>query len=991
MSKGLKGITVTIDGNTSPLNQALSKVNSETKSLSGELKGINTLLKFDPKNTELLAQKQTVLKQAIEQTEDKLKMLMQAQKEMSAAGKNADNSTEYRDLQREIAATQQKLAGYNTQLENTQKTHKTLDEAIKDTKKDSKSFSDELEKIDNSLKNDGKSTELLSQKQIVLSGAIAQTETKLKLLTQAQKEMSATGKNANNSAEYRDLQREIAKAKQQLTSYNTELKQTTKEANTLKQKVEAFKESHPHVKKVADAFHLIKEKASEVKSKLSPLKQSLAAVGEAAAGAAKGGFKALTTTISGTVKAFAAFSSTVLTAGVAITQKAVSQYGDYEQLVGGVETLFGAGGQSLAEYAKSVGKTTQEAKKEYNDLMTAQNIVLKNANNAYKTAGLSANEYMETVTGFSAALISSVGGDTEEAAKKADMAITDMSDNANKMGSDMSAIQNAYQGFAKQNYTMLDNLKLGYGGTKEEMKRLLADATELSGVEYDLSSYADIVDAIHVIQTEMGITGTTAKEASETIQGSIGAAKSAYENFMTGLADENADLDGLIDNMVDSALTVVDNVLPRVMETVPRIVEAVPKLIEGLSSAFAGISGQLGGLVEQLLPPLTQAFFTLIKTVTGLLPTFLPQILNAAITLFGGLLQGINETIPQIIEMLPILIQTLSQTLIENLPQLITAGAQILVSLIGGITQTLPSLIEAIVGLIPVIVQAVMENLPQILEAGLNLLLALVDGIVQAIPQLIAMLPTIIDTIVSNVVSMLPRIIETGIQLLNSLISGIIQAIPQLVAALPQVITSTINTITANLPKIIQTGIELLGALISGIIQAIPTLIAALPQVFTAIITAFKEVDWADLGKNIIAGVIQGVKNAADSLIRVFKDLAASALESVKEFFGIASPSKVMRDEVGKMLPAGMAQGVEDGMDAEEKRIKAAMARGVPTTIDSYMKSSGSRTGNDNAAVTAGGFVQNLTINSPRELSPSETARLNRNAMRQTVLRLKPA
>lgn len=943
MSKQLKGIEVVIDGNTKPLNQALSKTNAETKSLTGELKGVNSLLKFDPKNTELLAQKQTVLKQAIEQTEDKLKTLTLAQKQMEEAGKSASNSAEYRDLQREIAATQQKLAGYNTQLKNTQ----------------------------NSQKQAAKEAETLGQKIYKIASHIP-----------------VVNKLADG----------FVKAKQKIT-------ETVKESETVKkigsaiegakQKVEAFKDAHPAVKKVADAFHTMKEKADELKSKLPTLQQSLAAVGNAAAGAAKGGFKALEVTIGGTMKAFAAFSTAALSAGAAITKSAVEHYADYEQLVGGVETLFGAGGQSLGEYAKSVGKTTTDAKEEYDSLMKAQETVLKNADDAYKTAGLSANEYMETVTGFSAALINSMGGDTEAAAKKADMAIIDMADNANKMGSDISSIQTAYQGFAKQNYTMLDNLKLGYGGTKEEMQRLLQKAEEIKAAqgetaEYSIDSYADIVDAIHVVQTEMGITGTTAMEASETISGSISAAKSAYENLVTGLADENADLDGLIDNMTDSVLTAVNNILPRVMETVPRIVEAVPKLITGLSAAFAGIAGQLGGLVTQLLPPLMQAFFTLIRTVTAALPTLLPEILNAAITLFGGLLQGLNETIPQIIAMLPIIIQTLSQTLIENLPQLITAGTLILVNLISGITQTLPSLIDAIVGLIPVIVQAVMENLPLILEAGLNLLLALISGIVQAIPQLIEMLPTIIDTIVTNVISMLPQIIETGIQLLNSLVSGIIQAIPQLIAALPQVISSTINTIVANLPKIIQTGIELLGALISGIIQAIPTLVAALPQVFSAIINAFKGINWADLGKNIIDGVIQGIKNAASQLMNVIKELANNALDSIKETLGIHSPSTVFRDEVGKQIPAGMAQGVEDGMDEQERRIKAAIQRGVPTTIDGYIKSSGSRTGNESMTAAAGGFVQNLIINSPRELSPSETARLNRNAMRQTILRLKP-
>ena len=282
MSKGLKGITVKIDGDTKPLNQALSKVNSESKSLQGELKGINSLLKFDPKNTELLAQKQTVLSQAIEQTENKLKTLTLAQQQMAEAGKNADNSAEYRDLQREIAATQQKLAGYNSQLKNTQ----------------------------NAQKQAAKEAETLGQKIYKIASHIPIV---------------------NKLAEG------FVKAKQKIT-------ETVKESATVqkigsavegaRQKVEAFKNSHPHVKKVADAFHSMKEKADELKSKLPTLQQSLAAVGNAAAGAAKGGFKALEVTIGGTMKAFAAFSTAALTAGAAITKSAVEHYADYEQLVG---------------------------------------------------------------------------------------------------------------------------------------------------------------------------------------------------------------------------------------------------------------------------------------------------------------------------------------------------------------------------------------------------------------------------------------------------------------------------------------------------------------------------------------------------------------------------------------------------------------------------------------------------------------------------------
>lgn len=405
----------------------------------------------------------------------------------------------------------------------------------------------------------------------------------------------------------------------------------------------------------------------------------------------------------------------------------------------------------------------------------------------------------------------------------------------------------------------------------------------------------------------------------------------------------------------------------------------------------AAIVSNIPSLIDTVLPPLINGFFTLIKAVTATFPSLLPTILSAAVTLFGGILQGLNEITPQLTAMIPTLTQTISQTLIESLPQLMAAEVQILASLIGGITQTIPTLIETIIGLIPVIVQAIMVNLPLIVEAGVKFLISLVTGITQAIPQLVEMLRLVIDTIVVNIVAALPQIIEMGIQLLNAFVSGIIQAIPQLIAALPQIITSIVNVIIANLPKIIQSGIELLGALTSGIIQAIPALVGALPQVFTAIINAFRGINWADLGKNIIDGVIQGVKNAASSLINVFKDLAKQALDAVKDFFKIKSPSRRMRDEVGKMLPAGMAQGVEEAMPDAEKRIKTAMAKGVPTTIDSYMKSNGTGYREQVMAEAGrGSFVQNLTINSPREVSPSEAARLNRIVLRQTVLRIKP-
>lgn len=936
MGKALKGITVEINGKTDNLVKALEKPNAEAASLQKELKGVNSLLKFDPKNTELLEQKQVLLKQAVQQTEEKMKLLTDAQKQLAAAGKDV-NDDAYRDLQREIAATAQKLAGYNTQLKNAQ-------EMQKKAAKEAETFGNKVYKI------------------------------------------------ASHIPGVNKLAKAFVDAKQKIT-------ETVKESKTVKtigtavdgarQKVEAFKNAHPAVQKVADAFGKAKAAAGDLAGKMPSVTQVVQAAGSAATTAAKGGWSVLTTTVGGTIKAFTTFSAAAATAMVAITKGAVENYGDYEQLVGGVETLFGAGGQSLSEYAKGVGKTTTEAKDEYNNLIKAQEAVIEKANGAYKTAGMSANDYMETVTSMSAALIQSLDGDTVAAAEKADMAITDMSDNANKMGSDIESIKNAYSGFAKANYTMLDNLKLGYGGTKEEMQRLLDDATKISGVKYDISQYGDIVDAIHVVQTEMGITGTTAKEAATTIQGSIDSAKAAWTNLQTGLADENADLDALVGELVDSVVTVIDNIAPRVMAAVPRILQAVPQLITGLSGAAKELAGEAKGLGQSLIEPLTNSFFTLIQTAIEMLPQLLPEVLNAAVMLFTGILQGLNQTIPQLAAILPQLITTITSTITQNLPSIISEGAMILVNLINGITQAIPTLIQSIVDLIPVIVQAIAENLPQIVEAGLNLLVSLITGIVQAIPQLVDMLPTIITTIITVIIQSLPQILDAGVQILTALINGLIQAIPQLIAMLPTIITTIINVLIQNLPQIISAGIQLIGALISGLIQAIPVLAAAIPQIVTAIFTTFKNVNWGELGSNIISGIKDGVVNAAKNLASAVADAAKSALDAAKEALGIHSPSRVFRDQVGKQMAAGQLIGYEEGMEDNADAFAKASRKSVPTTIDGYIAAGSGSNRQTAQQGQQGGFTQNVNIYSPRELEPSEIARQTKNAMRQTALKLR--
>lgn len=334
-----------------------------------------------------------------------------------------------------------------------------------------------------------------------------------------------------------------------------------------------------------------------------------------------------------TAKAAAAATAAAAGAVIALTKSAVENYGEYEQLVGGVETLFKDSAGTVEEYAK----------------------------NAYKTAGLSANEYMETVTSFSASLLQSMGNDTEAAAEKADQAITDMSDNANKMGTDMQSIQNAYQGFAKQNYTMLDNLKLGYGGTKEEMQRLIDDANALNAAQgnytnYTIESYADIVDAIHTVQTEMGITGTTALEASTTIEGSIGAMKAAYANFVTGLGNDNADISELSSQLIQSVGTVAENVLPVVETVLKNIAEAVqrdgPEMIEKFVS-YA---------IEKL-----------------------PEVISLGLQMVISLVKGIAQNIPQIVTSVLNMMATIVQTIWDALPDIVEVGKNIVMGLWEGI------------------------------------------------------------------------------------------------------------------------------------------------------------------------------------------------------------------------------------------------------------------------------------------------------------------
>lgn len=485
-------------------------------------------------------------------------------------------------------------------------------------------------------------------------------------------------------------------------------------------------------------------------------------------------------------KGLAVAGAAAATAVTALVSKSVGAFADYEQLTGGVETLLGAGGRSVEEYAQSVGKSVSDIQGKYDSLMSAQNVVLENANKAYMTAGMSANEYMDTVTGFSASLISSLGGDTNKAADYANSALVDMSDNANKMGTDMESIKNAYQGFAKQNYTMLDNLKLGYGGTQEEMKRLLSDAEKLTGQRYDISSFADITQAIHAIQTQMDITGTTAKEASTTISGSWGSLKAAFQNVLVGLTTGGDMFDQSLDALINTAVTFGQNIIPAIKGALsgvgylieglaPVIGETIPPLINDLAptlanSAVSLISSLVNGLTQNATQ-FSECLSNMIIVAVAGISTVVPQLLDAASKIVSNLMQGLTNSMPQIVNGAVTLIEGLVNGLVNNIPLLIMGAVQLVASLANGLIANLPRIIDAGVNLITGIVSASYSMMPQIIQNGMQLVVNLAVGLVRAIPQLIAALPRIMGAIVKGFKSV--NWFDLGLQLIKSIWEGI--------------------------------------------------------------------------------------------------------------------------------------------------------------------------------------------------------------------------
>ena len=611
------------------------------------------------------------------------------------------------------------------------------------------------------------------------------------------------------------------------------------------------------------------DKVSSLSSKLGDGLKTAAKIGAAAVGAAATGIAALTTA-------------------------AVNNYAEYEQLVGGVETLFKTSSDKVLEYAE----------------------------NAYKTAGLSANEYMDTVTSFSASLLQSLGGDTEAATEYANLAITDMADNANKMGSSIDTIQTAYAGFAKQNYTLLDNLKLGYGGTKEEMQRLIADAAELSDtVDAQSMSFDNIVEAIHVVQTEMGITGTTAQEAGTTIQGSVASMKSAWENLLTGLADGNADIEQLVDNLVT---TIVGDGTETNLGVLGNILPAVRTALNGASA-----------LISKALPE-----------IVGIIPTIindnLPVVTKAAVGIIQSLVDGISKNQKMLFGTILDVVTYLAETFIEMLPQIVELGLELIVSLADGIAESLPELIPTIVDVVIQIVDTMIDNVDMLVDAAIAIITALANGLINSLPTLIAKAPEIVGELVDAIVESAPKLLNSAIEIIETLASGLVENFPEMVEKGREIVEEIISGISELFDDLVQKGKEIIDEVKSGIQQKIE-----------------EAKQW---GKDLINNFVGGIR----SKISAVTSAVSSVANKVKRFLGFSEPEEGPLSNFHTYAPDMMnlfAKGIRDNENVIKDQIEKSFDFGERTIKFGAEYGDGFGIASSTGATFGGTSIGNVTIN----------------------------
>lgn len=769
---------------------------------------------------------------------------------------------------------------------------------------------------DKSLKNSAQASKELNESLKTQSDALAKAKTsyaQYSVAVQAQttrhNALSKEYKNAvlelerikatsgETSEEYKKQAQAVDKLGQELAESTEELNESKSAMASLKSEINNSQKTINATEKAMDDLGTETEEAGKSAEKagdgFTVMKGILANLGT----------QAINACISGLKNLGGAF--------VDVGKQALNSYGEFEQLEGGVNKLFGD---------------------------DASKTVMENAQKAFSTAGMNANEYMETVTSFSASLISGLNGDTAKAAQISDKAIRDMSDNANTFGTDIASIQNAYQGFAKGNYTMLDNLKLGYGGTKEEMLRLVKDAgvVEDSIESIDDVSFDQIIEAINVTQTRMGITGTTAKEASATIQGSTASMKSAWQNMLTGMADENANFEQLASDFVGTLITedgqggVLGTIVPR-----------VATVITGMSTA-----------IQTMLPQLIQA-------VVPIIQENLPIIMEAV----QGALQTILQVLPQVIPIIADLIPQIVSTLVGLLPDIINAGIQILLGLIQGISDTIPELIAMLPEIIATIVDVLIKNLPLIIDTGMELLVGLIEGLAEAIPQLIDYVPQIISTIVTVLINNLPKIIDSAVKIMVALINGLIQSLPKLIAMTPRIIMTIVSTLIQNLPQIIQGGVKIIASLISGLVQSLGNLMTNAKKIGSTILQAIADIPrkMLDVGTNLVRGIWDGIIGSLDWIKSKIRGWVGNVTGFIKRLFGINSPSKLFRDEIGTNLALGIGEGFSDEMKSVSQEMGDAIPKSfdVETSINSIAGARASATNSYDSMV--GAFKQALS------------------------------
>ena len=760
-------------------------------------------------------------------------------------------------------------------------------------------------------------------------------------------------------AEYKNLYMQQGKNSSETKKVAEEIEKLSKEINKNEKDLdEASKAADKYDKSLKDLDGTAEKTGSKLGSVFSKIGKGAAVCGKAiATGLAAGA-----------------------TACVGLATAAIKSYSEYEQLVGGVETLFGTrGAKSVEEYAKLVGKSVKDVEAEFGMLQQAQSDVMENAANAYKTAGLSANAYMETANGLAAALNQSSASQLESAAL-ADQAIIDMADNANKMGTSMEAIQTAYAGFSKQNYTMLDNLKLGYGGTKEEMQRLLDDAGKIANTKFDISSFADVTQAIHVMQEEMGIAGTTAKEATETIQGSLGMMKGAWSNLMTGLSDPEADLDKLIGNVFEGVTVFAQNLIPRVSQVLSGIATAFTKLVPMITS-------EIPNLLNQVLPPLIEGAVALVDGLVSAMPSIISAITAALPALIQGVLQLVTSlalALPQIIQPILTALPQIIQSIIDMLPVLIPALIQGAVQLIVMLCQSLPQIIQPIIENLPMIittvVSALIENLPALIMGLIQLVLGIVAAIPQIFQALYIELPAALwkgifdglgkafsglgawfgetfsgakDAAVkawSNAKEKWNNIKEKCVEGFSNLkdkvgtkfneaktkaqekwndakekfgkvkdkvvsaFDNLKDKVSPLFSKAKDNATQTWSTVKGSFEKIKQ----------GDIVGAFSDLGSLLKGKFSGALTTAKQgfSKAASIGKDLVSGLWNGITNKFSWLTGKIKGFAKNVTDKLKSFFGIKSPSRVFRDEIGKQLAEGVAVGVTANSDKAESAVE---------------------------------------------------------------------